>query len=377
MMCAAGTVTTQNESRRAASRSIWRRADFQLGMGLLIAGLLPWTTRVWLEIEELGWRGLLNSLAGTAAGLIIGHFAYRRLSQYPGVRGSYPIFPAFAGSYGLVLLAFFFVRLDYSRLHFLTSFLLCVSWYYVLYFKQQRQSLTIGFLPFGNTRSLMAIQSVSWIDLSREPAEGRHVDVIVADLHAALDDRWERFLADHALAGKLVMHVKQMEESLTGRVAIEHLSENNFGSLIPGIIYAKIKRIVDVIVAAVSLPLLLPLFMVLGVAIRVDSPGSIFFYQERMGFRGRPFQMIKFRTMKAMQESGSDPRELARTVDSDARITRFGRFLRRYRLDGLPQVFKWLKGEMSWIGPRPEALPLSRWYEAELPFYRYRHIVRP
>lgn len=368
---------TENTSRRPQSRSIWKRTGFQLAAGLLIAVLLPWAVRVWLEVEELGWRGLQNSLAGTAAGLMVGHFVYRRLSQYPGVRGSYPIFPAFAGSYGLVLLAFFFARLDYSRLHFLTSFLLCVSWYYVIYFKQQRQSLTIGFLPFGNTRSLTAIKSVSWIDLSLEPAEGTHVDVIVADLHAALSDRWERFLADHAVAGKLVMHVKQMEESLTGRVAIEHLSENNFGSLVPGIVYGRIKRIVDLVAAVAALPVLLPLFAVVGVAIRIDSPGPVFFRQERMGFRGRPFQMIKFRTMNAVQESDLDPRESAKTTDSDARITRIGRFLRRYRLDELPQVLNVLKGEMSWIGPRPEALPLSYWYEAELPFYRYRHIVRP
>ena len=62
---------------------------------------------------------------------------------------------------------------------------------------------------------------------------------------------------------------------------------------------------------------------------------------------------------------------------ADARITRIGTFLRRTRIDELPQILNILRGEMSWIGPRPEALPLSRWYEAELPFYHYRHIVRP
>jgi lipopolysaccharide/colanic/teichoic acid biosynthesis glycosyltransferase len=95
-----------------------------------------------------------------------------------------------------------------------------------------------------------------------------------------------------------------------------------------------------------------------------------------MGHRGKTFKMYKFRTMR-VDSQASDPRMAAITASEDARITRIGRVLRRYRMDELPQVINVLKGEMSWIGPRPEAVPLSRWYEAELPFYRYRHIVRP
>jgi lipopolysaccharide/colanic/teichoic acid biosynthesis glycosyltransferase len=346
-------------------------------MGLLVAVLLPWAIRVRLEIDELGWPALQNSLGGTAVGLILGYFAFRRLSRYPGVRASYPIFPAFAVSYGLILIIFFFIRLDYSRLHFFISFMLCILWYYIVYFKQQRQRLRIGVIPFGNTRSLTAIETVVWVDLSRDTAAAEKIDVIVADLHADLGDEWERFLADRALAGTLVMHVKQMEESLTGRVAIEHLSENNFGSLIPGVVYGKVKRVADFLFAAAMLPLLLPIFLLIGIAIRIDSSGPIFFRQKRMGFRGRPFSMVKFRTMTVNESADVDPRQSARTLPEDCRVTRVGRFLRRYRLDELPQAFNVLKGEMSWIGPRPEALPLSKWYESELPFYRYRHIVRP
>jgi lipopolysaccharide/colanic/teichoic acid biosynthesis glycosyltransferase len=88
--------------------------------------------------------------------------------------------------------------------------------------------------------------------------------------------------------------------------------------------------------------------------------------------------MIKFRTMRAESApADADPRLAAITGTGDARVTRVGRFLRRYRLDELPQAINVLSGEMSWIGPRPEAIPLSAWYESELPFYRYRHIVRP
>jgi lipopolysaccharide/colanic/teichoic acid biosynthesis glycosyltransferase len=87
--------------------------------------------------------------------------------------------------------------------------------------------------------------------------------------------------------------------------------------------------------------------------------------------------MYKFRSMTVPGEKPVDARLSAMTRDDDDRVTRVGRFLRRYRLDELPQAINILKGEMSWIGPRPEAVPLSLWYEEELPFYRYRHIVRP
>ena len=203
-----------------------------------------------------------------------------------------------------------------------------------------------------------------------------HYDAIVADLRTDMPEDWERFLADRALAGTLVMHVKQMEESLTGRVAIEHLSENNLGSLIPGIVYGRVKRVWDLALVVVTLPILLPFMLLVAIAIRLDTPGPVLFRQERMGYRGTPFSMFKFRTMKHGMEQ-ADPRVAAMTLHRDDRVTRVGRYLRRTRIDELPQIFNILKGEMSWIGPRPEAVPLSLWYEAELPFYRYRHIVRP
>ena len=121
------------------------------------------------------------------------------------------------------------------------------------------------------------------------------------------------------------------------------------------------------------------MLLVIAVLIRLDSPGPILFRQRRMGYRGMPFNMLKFRTMVTRQVGSGDDaaREDAITRGGDDRVTRIGRFLRRTRIDELPQIVNILRGEMSWIGPRPEAVPLSRWYEAELPFYAYRHIVRP
>jgi lipopolysaccharide/colanic/teichoic acid biosynthesis glycosyltransferase len=368
------TVTSKITSTR---RTLWHRIRFQLGIGLLAAVLIPYAIRYQFDIRAGDLAALNDSLIATTLALIAGYYAFRRVSHYPGVRASYHIFPTFAATYGVALAVFFFLRLNYSRLHFLGSFVVCVGWYYIVYFKLQRQQrLTIGVVPFGEVEHLFRIEEVRWVTLGDPEADEHGCDAIVADLRSDIPDAWERFLADRALAGTLVMHVKQMEESLTGRVAIEHLSENNLGSLIPGIVYAKVKRVWDFAVSLVLLPILLPFLLLVALLIRLDSPGPVLFRQERMGYRGEKFRMFKFRSMREAVV-GHDARNAAMTQDDDARVTRLGRHLRRYRIDELPQIVNILKGEMSWIGPRPEAVPLSLWYEAELPFYRYRHIVRP
>ena len=350
----------------------------QLGVGLLVAVIAPWVVRVQLAQRPQDLVGLQISVVATTIALIIGYVSFRRLSRLPGVRAAYHILPSFAASYAIVLAIFFFLRLDYSRLQFLASFLLSILWYYVVYFQIQRQHrLRIGVVPFGDVWSLREVREVTWVPLSDSHADTHGLDAVVADLRADIPDEWERFLADSALAGTLIMHVKQMQESLTGRVAIEHLSENNLGSLIPGIIYAKVKRVVDVVSAAILLPVLAPFLLLVALAIRADSAGSVLFRQQRMGYRGRTFTMFKFRSMRDRTGQDHDPRLAAVTQDDDHRVTRVGKFLRRYRIDELPQIINVIRGEMSWIGPRPEAVPLSLWYEKELPFYRYRHIVRP
>jgi len=162
-------------------------------------------------------------------------------------------------------------------------------------------------------------------------------------------------------------------------VTIEHLSENSFGSLVPNLAYRKVKRVADFLASIVLLVLLALPILVIAVLIRMDSEGPSLFRQERMGHRGRPFVMLKFRTMRPRPEADDveAARQDAMTQTEDMRITRVGQFLRRSRLDELPQIVNVLRGEMSLIGPRPEAVALSHWYEQELPFYFYRHIVRP
>lgn len=369
----------QSSKIAATRRSLWNRVRFQLGGGLLIAVLLPYWARFLAEETGADLSSLWNSLIATTIALVTGYYGFRRVSHFPGVRASYHIVPMFAASYAAMLAGFFFFRLDYSRLHFIASFVLCVFWYYVVYFMLRRQQrMRMGVIPYGETAGVFAIPDVDWVRLVDSRVVPAGLDGIVADLRADIPDEWERFLTDRALEGTLVMHVKQIEESLTGRVAIEHLSENNLGSLIPGIIYSKVKRAMDLVGALVALPLLIPFLLLVALAIKLDSRGPVLFLQERMGHRGERFWMFKFRTMTHRRpEEEADARLAAITRDEDKRVTRLGKFLRHYRIDELPQIINVIRGEMSWIGPRPEAVALSLWYEAELPFYRYRHIVRP
>ncbi|MDB5679106.1 MAG: sugar transferase [Sphingomonas bacterium] len=318
-----------------------------------------------------------NVFVGAIFGAIVGLFLLRRVTAFPGSRVFSYIIPTYATSYGLVLVALLLLRLDYSRAYLTSSFVLAAATSYGIHFYLARTTTKPFYIvPFGKTAALTEIPNVVWIPLT-EPRipPGREV-VIVADLRFDHDDAWERMLADAAIKGHPIYHTKQIRESLTGRVSIEHLSENSFGSLLPNLAYRKMKRGFDLILTLAMLPVLIVPMILVAIAIRLDSPGPAFFRQERMGYRGKPFHVWKFRTM-TVDPSTEDGRDGYITIEQDQRITRLGRLLRRTRFDELPQMINILLGEMSWIGPRPEAVALSSWYEQEIPFYSYRHIVRP
>jgi exopolysaccharide biosynthesis polyprenyl glycosylphosphotransferase len=133
------------------------------------------------------------------------------------------------------------------------------------------------------------------------------------------------------------------------------------------------KRLFDLILAGGAVLLLSPLLALIALAVRLDSGPGVLFRQERVGVDGRTFEVLKFRSMRATSTESATTWNIAK----DPRVTRVGRFLRKTRIDELPQIFNILMWQMSWIGPRPEAAVLSRWYTSEIPFYRYRHVVKP
>ncbi len=127
------------------------------------------------------------------------------------------------------------------------------------------------------------------------------------------------------------------------------------------------KRIFDIVFSIVALIILSPLFVAASVIIKLDSKGPVFFLQERVGRNFRPFKIYKFRSMRAdVKRKGA-----LITIGGDQRITRFGRVLRRYKMDELPQLLNVLKGDMSLVGPRPEVRRYVRIYKEE-----YSHLLR-
>ena len=133
------------------------------------------------------------------------------------------------------------------------------------------------------------------------------------------------------------------------------------------------KRMFDLAVAAAALLALTPLLIVVAVLIRLEGRGPVFFVQRRYGFNQQPFRIIKFRTMRTLDDGALVPQ----AVPDDPRLTRMGRWLRRWNIDEIPQLFNVLAGDMSLVGPRPHALAHDRDYERRISLYARRHNVKP
>jgi len=366
----------RHDQVRSAEPSVLTRRRFQFAGALLIGAAVPWIARGPLP-GEMFEPASLNTLAGNIVAVVIAFWTRLSIEIYPGIRRSSVILPAALTGHGISVGWFLLTRFPYDRLGLAAGFLLHIAWLYLLYiYAERRIRRRIAVVPFGGAENIVDIPGVDWHVLKRpQLRDARSCHAIVADFSAALPGEWEAFLADAALAGRIVYQVKQLSESLTGRVEIKHLSENSFGSLLPARGYFHLKAVADFAFALLLLPLLVPLMIAIALAIRFDSKGPVLFRQKRVGHSGKPIIVYKFRTMRAVE--ATDERSSAMTQSGDLRITRIGRILRKLRIDELPQVINILKWEMSWIGPRPEAQVLSVWYTSEIPFYRYRHVVKP
>ena len=332
--------------------SLLTRKRFQFAGALVIGALVPWLARGPLPGKVIE-AASLNALVANAIAIAIAFWMRLSIETYPGIRRSYVILPSALTGHGLTIVWFVLTRFPYDRIGLLAGFLLHVAFLYVLYVYAERNvRRRIAVVPFGDINLLTRVPGVDWKMLTRPRLhDSRGCHAIVADFSADLPDEWEAFLADAALAGRIVYQVKQLGESLTGRVELEHLSENSFGSLLPARGYFYLKSFLDFIAALLALPFALLVIVPAAIAVRLDSPGPILFRQKRVGHAGKPIIVYKFRTMRTVQVE--DERRAAMTADDDDRVTRVGRFLRKVRLDELPQIFNILKWEMSWIGPRP------------------------
>jgi exopolysaccharide biosynthesis polyprenyl glycosylphosphotransferase len=183
-------------------------------------------------------------------------------------------------------------------------------------------------------------------------------------------------LAHLSWSGCQVMDMPSLYEFLAGRVPTEHISDlwlSLTGLHDIRFYYPHLKRLVDLVLAAAGLLITLPLFALIALLIKLDRAGPVFFRQERLGQDAKPFQILKFRTMVRDAEP-SGPRW---ADEADPRVTRVGRLLRKLRLDELPQLVNIIKGDMSFIGPRPEREAFIKELKEKVPYYGYRFLVKP
>ncbi len=185
-----------------------------------------------------------------------------------------------------------------------------------------------------------------------------------------------RELLDLRLRGVVIEDASFLMERLLGKLPLDGLNPS-------ALIFTHgfnvktsqqiVRRLISIVVSFIGLVLCLPMIPFIILAVRLSSPGPIFFRQTRVGLRGRPFSVIKFRTMRQDAEANG----AVWATKNDSRVTSLGRFMRKTRLDEIPQLWNVLRGEMGFVGPRPERPEFVEWLNAEIPFYELRHIIRP
>jgi sugar transferase (PEP-CTERM system associated) len=212
------------------------------------------------------------------------------------------------------------------------------------------------------------------------------LDKVIEDLRpdriiVALTERRGRMpmrqLLEAEAHGVVVEDGLETYEYLTGKLAIETLSPSFLifsGAFRKSRLLLAARRTVSLVAAAVGLVVSAPLMLLIAAAIKLDSGSPIFFLDERAGRGGRPFRLIKFRTMR--DQTDNDVHTIWHRDDS-ARVTRVGRWIRKLRLDELPQFWNIIKGDMDLVGPRPEMLGNVKTMSEHIPYYSLRHVVRP
>ncbi len=187
-----------------------------------------------------------------------------------------------------------------------------------------------------------------------------------------------KILLNARIKGIIIIEMSDEYERITKKVPVKYihdrwiLLEQGF-QIYSHLFVGKIKRIIDVIIALIGLILTAPIMLIVSMLIKLESKGSPFFTQRRVGINDTEFTIYKLRSMKNDAEKDG----AIWATKNDSRVTRLGKFIRKVRIDELPQLWNVLKGDMSLIGPRPERMVFVKELEEKLPYYYIRHTVKP
>jgi sugar transferase (PEP-CTERM system associated) len=239
----------------------------------------------------------------------------------------------------------------------------------------------VGFIGSPEARSNPSVGGVG--EVLGDPAQmdriiAKHgVDKVVVAITERRGEYPIKEMLTLRVAGCQVVEWPGFFEKLSGRILIDSLSPSFF-IFNEGFRKSRanifIRRVVTAIVTAVALVVLLPLFLVVAILIKLDSPGPVFYSQIRVGKNGKRIRIYKFRSMQNDAEKNGDA---VWAVKDDPRVTRIGHFLRKTRIDELPQLCNVLIGDLDWVGPRPERPEFVQKLESLIPYYALRHTVKP
>ena len=229
----------------------------------------------------------------------------------------------------------------------------------------REQKDLMGFPVVGETSDILT--------LSRE----RRADLVVVALDEQRGNMPVAELMPVKMTGVRIIDNIVFHEQFTGKIVLESLRPSWFiftDGFKVGRLRLVTKRAFDVFFAALGLLLSAPLSIVTMILVKTTSPGPLLYRQERVGLNGRKFSLLKFRSMRIDAEEDTGP---VWAAEGDPRVTSVGGFIRQYRVDEIPQMWNVLKGEMSFVGPRPERSFFVEQLARDLPYYHQRHVVKP
>ncbi|OHV08491.1 hypothetical protein BH688_14105 [Kushneria phosphatilytica] len=341
-----------------------------LVLGFILTTIVP---AFWEWGRDWNALGAVTTIVASGIAYLVAISAVHAISRFPGTSAFFYILPFMTVAYLLMGILLAACQLAFSPEPMIVSYVISLVAVYTGYLIGNRYRVRkIAIVPRGRVEDFCKQHVVDWRWLREPDLKDLRVNGIVADLKSEMTPEWQRFLADCMIRRIPVHDAQRFHEELTGKVGLDHIYQNPYGLLVTNNNYEIFKRAVDFFVALLMLPVILPVIGIAAVLIKRDDPGPIFFRQTRSGFQGREFDVYKLRSMYV------NPGDQTPTADGeDPRITRIGKKLRKYRIDELPQLFNVLKGDMSLIGPRPETPSLTAAYERDIPFFRYRHVVRP
>ena len=385
-MHTAHTQAQPHPDRATLASSTARRQSAQLGWSFAGGITLLLSYVVALGLMQLGWVTAQfgqTVLWCTLPYLLCAHWIYRS-AGLPAAERTSMLLVTTVTPFLLLMLGFALLQQPYSRGAVFLVYVLCTTWFVLgdwLHTRNRVQRLACLDAGIAEQLSIWCGKGgLSNHDIELHPLPANTADTgellafdgVVVDRRIAASTDRSQLLGKLKLSHMRLYSVEAVAELLSGRKMLP-AEQDALWELDGNPAYDMAKRTMDVMMVLATAPLWLGVCAIVGIAVRVNSTGPVLYSQMRVGRNGRSFRLWKFRSMRHQTQESAAMFAQA----NDERITRVGRFIRRWRLDELPQLINVLAGHMSLIGPRPEQLAFVEAFATRIPAYTYRHLVRP